>query len=189
MADTRERLIQATLGLLAVKGLSAVTMIDVARTAGVARATLYNHYPDVPSILADAAERHNEQAIAGLRQTLAVVDSPTETIEQLIRYVAATSGHGHTLETHHGLPPDLRHQLSGFDDELANQIRQALVAGLASGEFRSGLDLDTNTMLVRHMLNGVSELVASRDRSAPVVRSATETILAAITGNPNPPPS
>ncbi|MCP4963959.1 MAG: hypothetical protein GY926_01855, partial [bacterium] len=49
--------------------------------------------------------------------TLAVVSSPTDTIQQLARYVAAISSHGHTLQTHHDLPPELRQQLSAFDDE------------------------------------------------------------------------
>ena len=122
MATTRDRIIEAALGLVAERGLGAVTMIDIARTAAVARATLYNHYPDVASILADAAEHHNDQAITGLRQSLAVVASPTETIEQLVRYIATISAHGHTLATHHGFPPDLRHRLSAFDDELDRQI-------------------------------------------------------------------
>ena len=115
-------------------------MVDIARTAGVARATLYNHYADVPSILADATTRHQEQAIAGLHQHLAVADSPADTIAQLVRYVAAISGHGHTLTAHQVLPPELHHQLDAFDRELERVIRGALVDGRADGEFRSDLE-------------------------------------------------
>lgn len=182
MTTTRDRIIEATFGLVADHGLSAVTMIDIARTAGIARATLYNHYPDVASILADAVTDHNDQAIEGLHQTLAVVSSPTETIQQLVRYIATISRHGHTLETHHGLPPDLRDQLSAFDDELEQQIRRTLTEGTTAGEFRHNLNIDTTTRLVRHMLSGVSELVAgSPDTAAVVTSDATETILAALT--------
>lgn len=182
MATTQDRIIEATLELITQHGLSSVTMVDVARTAGVARATLYNHYPDVPSILADAATRHNEQAIAGLHQHLAVADSPTETIDQLVRYVAAISTHGHTLTTHQGLPPEHHDQLAAFDHELERHIHQALEDGTANGEFRSSLDPDTTTRLVRHMLNGVSDLVAQTPDNAPhIAREATTTILAAIT--------
>lgn len=187
VATTRDRIIEATLELITQHGLSSVTMIEIARTAGIARATLYNHYPDVPGILADAANRHSEQAITGLHQQLAVAHSPTETIEQITRYVAAISTHGHTLTTHHGLPPELRNQLSAFDDELEHQIRQALTGGRASGEFRSSLDLDTTARLVRHMLNGVSELVSeSPCTAAHVTRAATMTVLAAIASPPAP---
>lgn len=185
MATTRDRIIEAALELITRHGLSSVTMVEVARTAGVARATLYNHYSDVPSILADAATRHNEQAIAGLHQHLTVADSPTETIDQLVRYVAAISTHGHALTTHHGLPPELHHQLAAFDHELERRIHRTLTDGTASGEFRADLDPDTTTRLVRHMLNGVSELVAETpDSAAHVSRNATKTILAAIAGTP-----
>jgi len=180
-AGTRDRIIDAALTLAAARGLSEVTMIDIARTADVARATLYNHYPDVASILADAAERHNDDAIAGLRQSLAVVATPTEVIQQLVRYVASISAHGHTLTTHHGLPPDLRHRLSAFDDELDRRIAEALAAGISTGQFRADLDADTTTTLVRHMLIGISELVASSPRrTADIVRGGTDTILAAL---------
>jgi AcrR family transcriptional regulator len=156
-------------------------MIEIARTAGVARATLYNHYPDVPSILADAASRHNAAAIEGLRQTLAVVSSPTEHIKQTVRYVAAISVHGHTLDIRQDLPAELRQQLTPFDDELDHQILRALTDGTNAGEFGLNANLDTSARLVRHMLNGVSELVAaSPDTAATVVSDATETILAAL---------
>lgn len=185
MPTTKDRIIEAALELIAHHGLSAVTMVDVARTAGIARATLYNHYADVPSILADAATRHNEQAITGLHQQLAVAHSPTEVIEQLARYIAAISTHGHILTTHHGLPPELNDELSAFDHELERQIHQALTHGRANGEFRSSLDVDTTARLVRHMLSGVSELVAeSPAAAAHVARAATKTILAAITSPP-----
>ena len=186
MASAQDRIIEAALNLITHQGLSAVTMVEVARTAGVARATLYNHYPDVPSILADATTRHNDQAISGLRQTLAITGSPTEIIEQLVRYIAAISSHGHTLETHHGLPPVLRHQLGAFDDELETQIKRALASGTSTGEFRSNLDLEISTKLVRHLLNAVSELIAATPDDAPrIVEDATQTILAAITDRPS----
>lgn len=181
MATTQDRIIQAALELISQRGLNAVTMIEVARTAGVARATLYNHYPDVPSILTDAATRHNDEAIAGLRQALAVAGSPTDTIEGLVRFVATISAHGHTLEAHHGLPPALRDQLCAFEDELEAQIDRTLTEGVTNGEFRSDLDVAISTKLVRHMLTAVSELVAAApDSAAHIAQGATTTVLAAI---------
>ncbi|MCP4228451.1 MAG: hypothetical protein GY929_05095 [Actinomycetia bacterium] len=148
MATTQQRIIGATLGLIA---------------------------------------HHNNEAIAGLHQTLAVVSSPTDTIEQLVRYVAAISSHGHSLQTHHDLPPELGQQLSAFDDELEHQIRLALTDGAGSGVFRSTLSIDTTARLVRHMLNGLSELVAgSPDRAPSIVSEATETVLAALANEHRP---
>ena len=180
-AATRERIIEATLTLIAEQGLSAVTMVAVAQRAGVARATLYNHYADVPAILADATAVHNEQAIAGLREALSVVASPTAAVEQLVRYVASISIHGHTLGGHHGLPPELHEQLALFDTELDTHINRALTDGVAQGEFRARLDVEVSTTLLRHLLAGVSQLVAATPSDAArITAEATATVQAAL---------
>lgn len=188
MTSARERIIDATLTLVADQGLAGVTMVAVAKTAGVARATLYNNYPDVPSILADAAAAHNQHAIDGLVRALAVISTPPKAIEQLVRHIAAISSHGHTLATHHKFPPELRDQLSAFDTELEHQIRSILTDGIASGDFRLDLDPDATALLLRHALTGVSELVAATpEQAAHIVDDTTATLLAAITTKPENP--
>ena len=185
MSSARERIIEAALTLVAEQGLAGVTMVAVARTAGVARATLYKHYPDISSILADAARVHNQHAIDGLHQSLPVVSTPPQAIEQLVGHVAATSSHGHTLASHHGFPPELRDQLAAFDTELERQLRSILTDGTASGDFGPDLDPDITASLLRHALNSVSELGAtSPERSAPIVDGATTTLLAALNSHP-----
>jgi AcrR family transcriptional regulator len=188
VSSARERIIDATLTLVGEHGMAGVTMVAVARAAGVARATLYNHYPDVPSILADAATTHNGHAIDGLRQALAVISSPPQAIEQLVRYIASISRHGHTLTTHHTFPPELHGTLAAFDTELDRQIEQILTDGIDTGDFRPGLDTSTTATLFRHALTGVSELVAATPgRSAHIVDDAATTLLAAITADQKDP--
>ena len=182
MSSTRERIIEAALKLIAEQGLSQVTMIEVARTAGVARQTLYNHYRDIPSILTDAVTHHNAAAISHLEQALTVVDTPSDTIRQLARHIAAIGTHaGHTVDGHHPLPAELRHHLGGFDEALEHHIRAALRAGIELGEFRVDLDVATDSALIRHALGGVSALVAAKPDDAPrIVDVATRTLLAAL---------
>ncbi|MEZ5382020.1 MAG: TetR/AcrR family transcriptional regulator [Microthrixaceae bacterium] len=182
MSSARERIIEATLTLVAEQGLAGVTMVAVAKSAGVARATLYNHYPDISSILAEATVAHNRHATDGLRQALAVVSTPPQAIEQVVRHVASISTPGHTLVSRQDFPPDLRDELAAFDVELEHQIRSILTEGAASGDFRPDLNHDVTAALLRHALNGVSELVAaSPKRAAPIAADATTTLLAAIT--------
>ena len=182
MVSTRERIIEATLTLIAERGLSQVTMIEIARTADVARQTLYNHYPDIPSILTEALTHHNAEAVGHLDQALSIVDTPTDTIRQLIRHIAAMSTHaGHTLESHLALPADLQEHLNGFSDALEQRIRLALTDGIDRGEFRPDLNIETDSVLVRHALDGVSTLVAATPDDAPrIVTDATRTLLAAL---------
>ena len=180
MASTRERIIEATLTLIAGRGLSQVTMIQIARTADIARQTLYNHYPDIPAILTEALSHHDTEAIDHLDQALSVVDTPTDTIRQLVRHIAAMSTHaGHSLESHLALPTDLQEHLNGFSDALEQRIRVALADGVDRGEFRPDLNIRIDSVLVRHTLDGISTMVAAAPHDAPrIVADATRTLLA-----------
>ncbi len=182
MTSADDRIIEAALTLIGERGLGEVTMVEVARQAGVARQTLYNHYSDVAAIVAEAAVRHNAAAIAHLTQMLSVVSAPVDVIEQIVRHTAAVSAHaGHGLDTINGLPLSMRRELSGLDTELDRQIRAAIVAGMERGDFRADLDADMDTRLVRAMLQGVSAMVADTPEAASTITAhATRTITAAL---------
>ncbi len=182
MAATRQRIIEATLGLIAERGLNDVTMIEVARTAGLARQTLYNHYPDIDSIVADALTQHNHDSVAQLRAAIAVVDSPVAKIEQLVRHIAQISTHhGHAIGVDHSLAPHHRGALGEFDDALDEVIAEIIGDGRADGSFRGDLDRSIDVALVRHLLTGVSALVAAAPGDAArITTAATRTVLAAV---------
>jgi AcrR family transcriptional regulator len=57
-ARHRERVLAAAESLFRCRGPQTVTMEDVARTAGVGRATLYRRYPDVRSIAVALLDQH-----------------------------------------------------------------------------------------------------------------------------------
>lgn len=94
-ASTEDRIITATLRLIAEVGLGSVTMRRVAETAGVARQTLYNHYPDIDSIVATAISRHHDESMWMLDAALRVVDDPAGKLEQLVRHVVSIGAHAH----------------------------------------------------------------------------------------------
>jgi AcrR family transcriptional regulator len=58
--EQRERILAAAIELMAEGGEKAVTLVATARRAGVARGTVYYHFPDRPSLLANM--RDNVQA-------------------------------------------------------------------------------------------------------------------------------
>ena len=88
-ASPDDRIIEAALSLIAQQGLGGVTMSGIADTAGVARQTLYNHYPDIDSIVAEAISRHNRESIDLLEASQRVVDLPEDKLEQLVRHVVS----------------------------------------------------------------------------------------------------
>lgn len=69
------RLLEAARGCVLDRGISRVTMSDVARRADVSRTTLYRHYPDVETVLRDLMTLDFGRAVLSASRT--VTDRPT----------------------------------------------------------------------------------------------------------------
>ncbi|MGI5171519.1 TetR/AcrR family transcriptional regulator [Spirillospora sp. CA-253888] len=88
---TRARLRAAILELVAEQGLDAVTVSAVAKRAGVNRATVYQHHPDVDALVVDAMDA----AIAHVSRAAALcpLDAPPEAapapLVDLFEHIAA----------------------------------------------------------------------------------------------------
>jgi AcrR family transcriptional regulator len=180
--STGDRIIHAALVLISEQGLGGVTMSGVADAAGVARQTLYNHYPDVDSIVAAAISQHARESVELLDAAMRVVEGPLDKLGQLIRHVAATTAHApHALDVRHGLSPGARASVAEFDRALDALIARILEEGRDEGTFRADLDCAVDTVLVRYLLEGMSALIAEApDRSAEITSASTRTILTAL---------
>jgi AcrR family transcriptional regulator len=179
-----DRIIDATLALINEQGLGSVTMSAIADAAGVARQTLYNHYRDIDSIVATAIDRHNRHNIELLDSSLAVADSPVDKLDQLVRHVVAVAAHaGHRLDIQYGLSADARATLSAYGEVVNRHVQEMLSAGMESGAFRSNLAPEWDTVLVQHMLSGISALAArSPAAAARIAMTGSRTILTALGG-------
>jgi AcrR family transcriptional regulator len=177
-----DRIIEAALGLITEEGLGAVTMMKIAETAGVARQTLYNHYPDVDSIVVEAISRHNRESIKLLEASLRVVDQPEDKLEQLVRHMVSIGAHAHHASgIEHGLSASARATLRDYDDSLDQHVREILEEGRRAGAFRSDLTLDIDAVLIRHILNGlVHQAAKTPDKVATLATTGTRTVLAAV---------
>ncbi len=180
---TVERIITAALALIGERGLGNVTMIDVALTAGIARQTVYNHFPDIDSIAAEAISRHNAESTRQLRAAVSVVDTPAAKMEQVVRHIAQISPHqGHNIDFDHSLAPQYRNLLDDYKRALDAIITTIITNGTGDESFRQDLDPTVDAVLVRHLLVGLSQLIAAKPNSAATTTStATRTILAALT--------
>lgn len=177
-----DRIIEAALSLITRHGLGNITMMKIAETAGVARQTLYNHYPDVDSIVVEAISRHNRESVQLLEASLRVVGTPEGKLEQLVRHMVSIGAHAqHASGIEHGLSASARETLGEFDVELDLRIRGILEEGSRTGAFRRDLTSDVDAVLIRHMLNGLAHQAASTpDEAARLAATGTRTILAAV---------
>lgn len=90
--QTRERIFAALAQLMYERGYDAVTLADVAATAGMSRTSIYNYFPDKDSLVVGYAEHETARYVSELRQTLRTVEDPVDRlrtyIDQQLRYVA-----------------------------------------------------------------------------------------------------
>ena len=188
-SDTLERIVAAALGLIAERGLGNVSMSDVAREAGVARQTLYNHFEDIDAIVAAAVRAHNEVATRQLVDAVAVVDGAGEKLAQLARQVALAAMHeGHDLDFQHALAPEHRQLTSAYARALDALLAEILAEGAADGTFRADLDAPVDAVLIRHQLLGLAHLATSDPQDAArATRRATRLILAGLSAGSSTP--
>jgi len=80
---SREVILHATLEELGEAGYGAFTIESVAARAGVAKSTIYRHWSDKVSLIADAFEVAHEHAVPSVEGLTA-----RESLERLLRHVA-----------------------------------------------------------------------------------------------------
>jgi DNA-binding transcriptional regulator YbjK len=106
-APTRERILHATLRVIAEGGIGAVTNRRVATEAGVALGSLTYHFPSQSELLRDSLLRYVEEEVArlgaiadALRATSPTPEQVAETVEQLLDSDPARPGEIAELELH-----------------------------------------------------------------------------------------
>ncbi len=140
---THRVMLDAAQGLLGDNGPEAVTHLRVAETSGVARATVYRHWPDRADILLDLLGRS-----ADLHLAPPPPDMPTiEQVAALLRTFAATlnGDGGQILTAMIGLAEwddDVFSALERMTTRGPQLLRNLLAAGVAEGSIQSDTDID-----------------------------------------------
>ena len=181
-SSTEDRIIHASFVLINEHGLGSVTMSQIADAAGVARQTLYNHYQDIDSIVAATIKRHNSESIDLLEISLQIAESPIDRLEQMVRHFASIGAHAHqSVDLRGALAVELQAGLDEYQDVVDSHISAIIVEGQRTGDFRSDLSVEIDTVLIRSLLDGVQDLAAgSPEQAAQIATVGTHTILAAL---------
>ncbi|SDK12096.1 transcriptional regulator, TetR family [Actinopolyspora mzabensis] len=86
---TRNRVLEATVNLLAERGVESTTMDAVAAAAGVSRSTLYRHWPERVPLLVDAIEHLGARLRREDSEDLPEDESFDEKVQRLIGSLGA----------------------------------------------------------------------------------------------------
>lgn len=134
--EIRRRLFAALAGLTEERGFDAISLADIARSAGVGRTAVYNHVPDKESLLIEYINDEAGQYLADLEKALADESDP---VEQLRLYIRHQQRMRCTLHMPTGLrnavSPATQARLREHAEPVEAVLRRILSGGMASGAF------------------------------------------------------
>jgi AcrR family transcriptional regulator len=155
-------------------------MAEIARRAGVVRATIYVHFPTRESLLDAVMEHAVEQVAQAMRDAEPARGEPEEALERVLRatwkqlsqfhsVLAINVGRLSTKELHRRHLP------------MTTQLVPLIERGQAAGVFRRDVSAVWQIAVVRAIIHTASsELQAGRLSRAEVERTMLSTALAAI---------
>lgn len=132
---------QAALDELGAVGFGAFTIESVAARAGVGKSTIYRHWSDKLSLIADAFESSHAQMVPSIE-----TGSARERVKRLLRHVAEVvvdptfSACIPALIEGAERDPRLREFHHRYSTERRKSLVDVIVEGVAAAEFRSNLD-------------------------------------------------
>ena len=138
---SRQVILRAALGELGQAGYGAFTIESVAARAGVAKSTIYRHWPDKVSLIADAfeaAHEHTAPSVEGL--------TARESLQTLLGHVAGVvvdslfSSCIPALIEGAERDPRLREFRHRYSAHRRQSLAALIARGVADGEFRPGVD-------------------------------------------------
>lgn len=154
--QTRNKLFAALSTLMTERGFDAITLADIANTAGVGRTAVYNHFADKEALLLAFMTYETAQYAATLQRAIDAIDDPVEQLRTYIRQQADLA------RIYHIAPrPELRSVLSRGAQQRVREhvllverlLRDVLARGIESGAFPEQ-DLDVTVPLVNACVSG-----------------------------------
>lgn len=187
-ARRREVILNAAAELFAGRDYASVQVEEVAKRAGVGKATLYRYFPSKEELYLESLER----ALGGLEQKLSAELAPrhqpaTVRLSSMVSALVDTlSEQLQTLKLLGGDQSDLadrtRRILRRRSQSTATALQQVLADGMASGEFRK-VDLEIVPLLIIGMVRGGIMQLGDRPREA-LERSVIDLLMSGITTLP-----
>jgi AcrR family transcriptional regulator len=157
-------------------------MSEIARRAGVVRATIYVHFPTREALVAAVTERALTEAAAVIAGAEPDRGDPADALERVVRATWRTLGRYHALvaiNTSAQAPEALRHRHGTVLHALAPLIERGQAAGAFGADVPAGWHL---SMLLALVHAASAELRAGRVRAAGAEDALVASVLGAIGG-------
>jgi AcrR family transcriptional regulator len=155
--DRRQQLLDAALGVILEQGYAGVSIEAIARSAGVTRPVVYDHFPNLGTLLAALFEREEESALDQLARVVPSdpgAQSPTELLAGGVgRFLEAVASKPATwrliLLPPEGTPELVRQHVEANRTRTLRQIEQVVRWALTQPGWSCDLDPELAARAIR----------------------------------------
>jgi AcrR family transcriptional regulator len=165
------RVIEVALDLIAEKGMSEVSMSELAKRAGVSRQTLYNAFPDLAHVviawMESEIDRHHQQLNRGLAELSDPVERLSFYIRSSLRACVERRHHAGVeaaMSAEAAMSEETWQRISEQLSKMEVPLRGILSSGVREGKFRSDIDINTLTRLIFHLTGSLHHVTGAEDR-------------------------
>ena len=190
---TLDEIVSAAAKVFQTKGYHAATVRDIADEVGILKGSLYHHFESKEALLYLVVK----EPIAQMFQTIAAIAdadlAPTEKLRQaILAHLEAFDRHyPHLfvyLREREAVKRRFREMIGFSPKDYERCWQQILREGMASGEFRKGLDIQVTSYGLLGMLNWASKWYEPQGRLS-VVEVAEQFTSLALAGLATVPPA
>jgi AcrR family transcriptional regulator len=174
----REQLLDAALSVIVELGYSGVSIEAVARTAGVTRPVVYDHFPNLGRLLHALVEREERYALAQMEEVLPIDGDEVEPARQLAggvrRFLDAVATRPATwriiLLPPDGTPAIVREHVETNRAATLQRIEEIVRRMLKRGHPPDGLDIELTARAIRDLGEEAGRMVLTDPRRYPPER-------------------
>ncbi len=184
--DTRQKLYEAAVALIAEKGYAETSVDDIALRAGVAKGTVYYNFPSKPALFEELL-RHGVGLLTDRFREVVRDQPPREAIGALIRaqleYIQRYRAFAQLLLSEMWRTNrEWQETLRLLREDAIGVIAGVIAAGVASGDFPADLDvqLSSSALFGAGLVIAVDWLVFQPDRPIGDVEEALRALVRRI---------